>query len=342
MPNDFRPLFHECNKCKVKYKDAEKWAFCSQAWKACAFEYISLKTIHRQSDRTFIDMLEKCRLGGTFDAGERKILLEHTSETTNAIKIFPLRASVDEINEREFQKLRGPTCTYQCLNEHYWNDLHISLRDYFNETWNNPVPKALRDHQYQADIALRPGTVIVLLNNLEIDKGLVNGSIGKVIGFKDIEPDKIPEYKGSDASQKRESLKLYIANLSPKNKKWPLIRFDNGVTRLIKADCRIKSFRNSPSPRSWVSRTQLPLLPAWAMTVHKAQGMTLSRVEVDLRRVFEAGHDYVALSRAKTLEGLKVVGLPDRQIGGNREVLGFLREKFGVGLERTMDASVVV
>jgi ATP-dependent DNA helicase PIF1 len=55
------------------------------------------------------------------------------------------------------------------------------------------------------------------------------------------------------------------------------------------------------------TRIQVPLILAWALSVHKSQGQTLERVKVDLRRTFEKGQAYVAISRATCLEQLQIL-----------------------------------
>lgn len=69
--------------------------------------------------------------------------------------------------------------------------------------------------------------------------------------------------------------------------------------------------------------TQIPLRLAWAITVHKSQGMSLDAVEVDLSKSFERGMGYVALSRVRTLGGLKLLGINNMALQVHEEVLEF-------------------
>ncbi len=74
--------------------------------------------------------------------------------------------------------------------------------------------------------------------------------------------------------------------------------------------------------------TQLPLVPAWAMTMHKAQGLTLEDVRIDFDNgAFAAGQAYVALSRARSLAGLSLVrAIRPSDIKVDRRVAAFVRD----------------
>jgi ATP-dependent exoDNAse (exonuclease V) alpha subunit len=121
-------------------------------------------------------------------------------------------------------------------------------------------------------LKLKVGAEIMCIKN-NFEEGYVNGSRGKIIGFNKENGNPIIElYNGKKITLKPEL--------------WA-----------IEEDGRVKA-----------SLSQIPLRLAWAITIHKSQGMSLDNAEIDLSRTFSYGMGYVALSRVRTLEGISLVG----------------------------------
>lgn len=122
-------------------------------------------------------------------------------------------------------------------------------------------------------LRLKKGALVMAVKN-SLDRKYVNGSIGTVIDFEDV-----TEY--------------------------PIVRFRNG--KVVSMQPENWELRDGDKKRASIS--QIPLRLAWAITVHKSQGMTLDAARVDLRKAFVEGMGYVALSRVKSLESLHLIGI---------------------------------
>lgn len=321
---------YDCPKveCLAQFEEIDKWAFRSAAWRNCNFEHVNLNVIHRQKDADLKALLEKRRIGIPYSIDERRLLLRHKSDTRDAVKLFPKREDVRRINERELKQLSGRALTYCCVDDFSWKTRHADLKDkgdYCSEPKNH-VLKALREHTLESDLVLKVGMLVILVVNWDLESSLANGSQGTIVGFEKHQPHLFPEVsrKWEYSAYKNGLLRRFVERTAVQE--WPIVQFLNGRKRTIYPRCTINELGDD-EPYSLLSRTQIPLTAAWAMTVHKAQGMTLSRVVVDLRHTFEPGQDYVALSRAETLNGLKVEGLSKRDTGPNPEVIEFLEEK---------------
>lgn len=181
------------------YKDIDKWAFRSKAWEECDFAHINLTRIHRQSDRAFINILNKLRMGIRLVPTEVDLLLNHESQTRNAIQLFATRAEVHRVNEERFRALHSKERKFNCLDT---LSLHESDRD--DEKLKNkrfPAPDgsllALKDHRFESQIRLKKGMLVVLLHNLDLNAGLVNGSQGVIQSWEDLDMKKLPRAANS-------------------------------------------------------------------------------------------------------------------------------------------------
>ena len=160
----------------------------------------------------------------------------------------------------------------------------------FNMTSSGPEPlvellkKSCLAHE---KLKLKVGAEIMCIKN-NFEEGYVNGSRGKVIGFMEENGNPI--------------IKLYNGKkISLKPELWA-----------IEEDGKIKA-----------SVSQIPLRLAWAITIHKSQGMSLDNAEIDLSRTFSYGMGYVALSRVRTLEGISLVGFNNDSLKVDPKVLNF-------------------
>lgn len=84
---------------------------------------------------------------------------------------------------------------------------------------------------------------------------------------------------------------------------------------------RIRNYTGGDSDK--IIRSQIPLLLSWALSIHKAQGQTIDRLKIDLRRIFEKGQVYVALSRATNKDHLQIMNFDPRRITTSQEVKQF-------------------
>lgn len=120
-----------------------------------------------------------------------------------------------------------------------------------------------------------------------------------------------------------------------KGEKYPLVEFtspDGLSSRTVLIEPERWDVVDENNEQILVSRVQLPLILAWAMSIHKSQGQTLSHVRVDLSRIFEKGHAYVALSRAVSRDNLQVVNFQTAKVETHPIV-----EKFYETLSTTED-----
>lgn len=137
---------------------------------------------------------------------------------------------------------------------------------------------------YLPELVLRVGAQVMITSNLNVKTGIVNGSRGVIIGM---------------ATE-------YIT-----------VKLLDG--RIIRITPKVNS---TAHPK--IGRRQFPLIPAWAITIHKSQGQTIDYAEIDLgTSIFADGQAYVALSRVKSLEGLFIRSFARSSIRTSRTVLGF-------------------
>ncbi|XP_004629002.1 ATP-dependent DNA helicase PIF1 [Octodon degus] len=259
-------------------KSSQPPRFCFQAksWSRCVPVTLELTEVWRQADPTFISLLQAVRLGRCSDEVTQQLRATAAHKVGRdgivATRLCTHQDDVALTNERRLQELPGKVHNFEALDSH--PELARTLDA------QCPVGQLLR---------LKLGAQVMLVKNLAMSRGLVNGARGVVVGFE-------AEGRGL-----------------------PQVHFLCGVTEVIHADC----WTVQATGGQVLSRRQLPLQLAWALSIHKSQGMSLDCVEISLGRAFASGQAYVALSRARSLQGLRVLDFDPLVVHCDARVLHF-------------------
>ncbi|KKY17147.1 putative mitochondrial dna helicase [Diplodia seriata] len=307
-----------------------KFAFDANTWNTVIEHTIGLTHIFRQKDPVFAGMLNEMREGrlspSSIEAFRRLNRPLEADSGIEATELFPLRQQVEEANRRRMTVLHGDVRTYEAKDGGTIQDK--TQRDRILA--NCMAPEAIQ---------LKKGAQVMLIKNM--DETLVNGSLGKVIGFMneamfDSYQQNEEQYLGASSTannpddpeeqmllEQRRRAKITDL-LNANSQLYPVVRFTLPDGTLRDLLCQRESWKNElPNGEVVASRSQVPLILAWALSIHKAQGQTLERVKVDLGRVFEKGQAYVALSRATNMAGLQVMNFDPKKVNAHERVRSF-------------------
>jgi ATP-dependent DNA helicase PIF1 len=259
-------------------------------------DHVNLNKIFRQSDPIYQRILNQIREGRLKRSSNEALLQQVGREISpdcqiRPTKLFPTRNKVDYINVTEMNNLTGKENEYKIK---YHADLEMSAAErtvrlgYTKEQIQTELMYLQSNLRCDEIIKLKIGAQVMCIVNIQLDNGdiLCNGAQGIVV---DISVQGLPIVKYKNGYQMTMSYHIWPSELIP-----------------------------------GIGVSQVPLILAWALTIHKAQGSTLDIAEVDAGSgIFECGQTYVALSRVKSLEGLYLCSFDAKRVRINKKVQDF-------------------
>jgi hypothetical protein len=269
---------------------AGRFAFESPAWAAAKLTPVLLSRIERQTDQAFQKLLNEARVGRLSEESIQTLKsrqgLNWRQQMIRPTLLFSKNADVDTINQANLAALEKPIHTYEAKTvvERPEGDAHTEIPT--GDLLERLVQRMDADSSYVPTLELCEGCQVMLVYNMAMEKGLVNGSRGVVVGFR---PDGVP-----------------------------VVQFLHGDP------VGIEPIEWVSNDSAVLKRLQIPLRVAYAVTIHKSQGATLDCALVDIgSSTFECGQAYVALSRVRDLESLYVWNFQPARVRADPKVDAF-------------------
>lgn len=237
--------------------------FSSIALKSTRYAIVELKTVYRQSDSHFVELLNRVRDNRADD----KVLA-----ALNSRYIPNFQPRVEE------GYIRLTTHNYQAQQE---NERQLALLSGKPYTYEASISGKYPEMLFPTEqiLTLKEGAQVMFVkNDSSADKAFYNGMIGTVTEINE---------KNFFVRTKDTGVVIKVEPEQWENTRYEIDERTNEITEEIEGTFK-----------------QFPVKPAWAITVHKSQGLTFDRAIIDVQRAFTHGQTYVALSRCRTLEGL--------------------------------------
>ncbi len=206
--------------------------------------------------------------------------------SSKTIELLKSRFNKEPEHGKEFTRLYTHNIDVDVINKKHLSLLSGELKSYvMNHKGSSSLAQTLKKSCLSPEVLeLKVGARVMFTKN-HLEGGYVNGTLGVVKEFNSYGD--------------------------------PVIETNSGMTFNVVP----QSWKIEEEGKVKAEIEQLPLRLAWAITIHKSQGMSLDAMELDLSKSFVKGMGYVALSRVRTLEGMKLLGFNDMSLLVDPEVL---------------------
>ena len=193
------------------------------------------------------------------------------------LALFPVSDSVNEFNSYINVMFKIQTHTIEAIDSNPNDKLQFKPTRFKRKVKRRAIKKASKTAGLEQTLKLGINSRVIMKRNTDVDRGLCNGALALVTGFRF---DKLDSNKIVGVVVKFDRLQEEV------------------VIGKISADYEYQK-------NIYVTRIQFPLGLSWALTIHKSQGLSLDAILIDLgKNIFEGGQAYVSLSLARTFDGI--------------------------------------
>ena len=268
-------------------------------WKM--FKVLNLNINHRQgNDKQYAETLNRIRVGKLTEEDiailkTRERPINHPDLKNVSLYIIPTRKSCAKYNKKYLEKLTGTEIVLQAIHYHSTQKKYTPFID--------KKEGAVGTTSFLDKVQVKIGCQIILIHNVDVEDGLTNGQLGKLVKIiftKEGKPDKlIVELQKKDAGIRNRKKFADLAKTFP------------NCVILERVSINYSIRKKGGIIGSTATLIQFPVKLAYAITAHKIQGQTILKpliVAFDIEAIFEEAQGYVMLSRVQELSQAFIIG----------------------------------